>query len=421
MEKRSFFDIVFGKNKQSNAVKTSMKMMSGYTPYFSDFNADAYESDVVRSVIDTIARHAGKFKPKHIRYLNGKIEPSDSYLDELLSLYPNPYMDAYNFIYKVVTNLYLSNNAFVLVQYDETGKVNGFYPITSSNVELLEANRQVFVKFMFYNGDILTVPYSEIIHLKRFFYKNDFYGESSLQAITPMLELINTTNQGIINAIKSSAYIRGILKFTMTLKPEAIKQQRDAFIAEYLDITNNGGVAATDAKADYIPLSNEAKMVDANHMKFIEEKVYKYFNVSENIVKSCYNEEEFNAFFESILEPIALQFSLQFTEKVFTKRERGFGNKVIFEANRLQYASNTTKIELIKAGAPIGMFTINDMREIFNMSPVEDGDIRLQSLNFVDAKKANEYQLGVKEDDAKEESSADDSENGEGDTPNSTV
>jgi HK97 family phage portal protein len=389
---------VFGKQKEPQGSKTSLRMMSGYTPIFTDFNGEAYDSDVVRSVVDTIARHAGKFKPKHIRYIDGTVSKTPSNLEDLLGTSPNPYMDTYNFLYKVVTHLYMNNNAFILIQQDSYGNITGFYPINSTNVELLESGKEVFVKFRFISGEQLTVPYSQVIHLRRFFNRNDFYGEYSTKPLNPVLELINTTNQGIINAIKSSAYLRGLLKFTQAyLKPEDIKKQRDDFVNDYMTMSNNGGIAATDAKADYVELKSDPKMVDANQMKLIEDKVYKFFNVSENIVKSNYTEDEFNAFFESILEPIAIQFSLQFTYKVFTKRERGFGNSIVFEANRLQYASNKTKVEILKTAAPIGLMTLNEMREIFNMAPIEGGDKRVQSLNFVDADKANQYQLNNKE------------------------
>jgi HK97 family phage portal protein len=302
-------------------------------------------------------------------------------------------MNAYDFYYKVVTQLYLKNNAFILIQTDGVNTM-GFYPINSSYVELLEAKDELFVKFTFWNGKTITVPYDEVIHLRRFYNDNDMYGESNDDALLPTLELINTTNQGIINAVKSSAFLRGLLKFQSVLRPEDLRKHRDDFIKDYMDVNNNGGVAATDAKADYVPLNSDPKMVNSQQMKLIEEKVYKYFNINEAIVTSKYNENEWNAFYESVLETLAVQMSLEFTSKLFSDRERGHGNELIFEANRLQYASTTTKISLINTLMPLGLLTMNESREIFNLAPVEGGDKRLISLNYVDASKANKYQVG---------------------------
>lgn len=391
-EKRSLFDRIFGRRTAPTSVQ-SLKMMNGFIPSFSTI-ADAYDTDVVRSAVDAISRNAAKLKPKHIRRINGQVTYMDSNVEYLLSVRPNPYMDAYTFWYKVITQKYTQNNAYVFIDWDENGQAKSFYPINASQVEFVEAQNQIFVRFSFLGGQKVTLPYQDVIHLRRFFYKNDLYGETNHQALMPTLELINTTNEGIVNAIKSSANLRGLLKFSAMLKPDDMKAQRDAFINDYLDISNNGGIAATDAKAEYIPLSSDPKLVDAKQMELIEDKVYKYFNVNAAIVKSDYTEEQWNAFYESVIEPNAIEMSLEFTAKLFTQRERGFGHEIVFEANRLQYASNTTKLNLVTVMMDRGILSMNEAREIFNLAPIEGGDKRIVSLNYVDANIANQYQLG---------------------------
>lgn len=391
-EKRSLFDRIFGRQTAPASVQ-SMRMLNQFTPIFTSMN-DAYDSDVVRAAVDAIARNAAKLKPKHIRRMNGTVTPTNSNIEYLLSVRPNPYMDAYSFLYKTVTQLYLQNNAYIFIDWSETGQVKGFYPINSSSVEFVEAQNQLFVKFMFYGGQQVTLPYQDVIHLRRFFYKNDLYGESGARALMPTLELIHTTNEGLVNAVKSSAALRGLLKFSAMMKPEDMKKQRDTFINDYLNISNNGGIAATDAKAEYVPLTNDPKMADAKQMEIIEDKIYKYFNVNASIVKSDYSEQQWNAFYESVIEPIAIQLSLEFTSKVFTDREQGWGNEIVFEANRLQYASNQTKIQIVQTLMDRGLLSQNQALEIFNLPPVEDGDKRIISLNFVDQSIANQYQMG---------------------------
>lgn len=394
-ERRSLYDMIFGKNPKTINNQTQLKMLSGFHPQFSMFGSEAYDSDIVRAAVDSIARHAAKLKPKHVRRVNGQVLPSNSTLERLLQVRPNPFMDAYSFYYKVVTLLYMRNNAFIFINKDSVGNVLGFYPVDASSVELVEAAGQVFAKFKFMGGQQITLPYEELIHLRRFFYKNDIFGETSERALLPTLELIQTTNDGIANAVKSSAYLRGLLKFTNTMiKPEEIKRQRDLFVTDYLDVTNNGGIAAIDAKAEYQELKNNPMMIDSNQMNAIEEKIYKFYNVNKDIIMSSYNEDTWNAFYESVLEPIAIQLSLEFTSKLFTDRERGFGNEIVFEANRLQYASNRTKIELVKELTSLGLLSLNEAREVFNLSAIEDGDKRIVSLNYVDASLANQYQLG---------------------------
>lgn len=411
MIKLAIWDKWFGKPKYEDKSFTQYQMMSGFTPVFSGFGSDAYASDVVRSVIHAIASNAAKLKPKHIRRLEGEIKLQKSRIERLLSVRPNPLNNAYDFYYKIVTQLYMRSNAFILIQTNRF-QVTGFYPIVAQTVEMLEYQNEIYLRFWFANGKKLTVPYDEVIHLRRFYNDSDMFGEANDKSLLPTLELINTTNQGISNAVKTSAFLRGLLKFTGMIKPEDMKKQRDMFVKDYLDVNNNGGIAATDQKADYVELRTDPKMIDAKQMALIESKVYKYFNVNEKIVMSTYSEEDWNAFYESVLEPLALQMSLEFTSKLFTETEQAHGNEIIFEANRLQYASNKTKIEVVTMMVDRAMMSLNQGLEVFNMAPVEDGDKRILSLNFVDAAKANKYQVGEEDEppDRKEVDQEDDEE-----------
>lgn len=394
---------IFGGKSQPEPT-TYYKTLNDYAPYFSNFNGGIFDSDVGRTCIDAIARNAAKLKPRHIRRLSkDKVEGVGSNIEYLLGVRPNIYMNAYDFLYKVVAQLYTSNNAFIYIRY-EAGKIVGFYPINYSSLEMVEYLGDLYCKFTFATGFKMTVPYSEMIHLRRHFNRDDLFGEDSLKPFKPTLSLMQTINQGIVNSIKSSARLRGLLKYTATIRPEDLVKQRDQFINDYLRIDNNGGIGVLDAKADFIPVNLEPKMADGEQMKQVRESAYRYFGISEKIINSTYDENEWNAFYESVIEPIAVQLSLEFTSKIFTSRELGHGNEIVFEANRLQYASAKTKIELLKQLMPLGLLSVNEGREIFNMSAVEDGDKRIISLNYIDAALANEYQgaKGGEEDEGKE-------------------
>lgn len=394
MERRSVFDRLLGRYSVPTRDMTKLQLMN-YNPVFTTFGNDAYSSDVVRSTIHAIATHTGKLKAKHIRRNGSVIEPISSNVERLLSVRPNPYMNSFDFLYKVVTQLYLKNNAFILIQ-TEGFEVVGFYPINSTNVEMLEVNDELYTRFRFLNGKELTVPYSQVIHLRRFYNENDIYGESNSQALLPTLELLHTTSEGISNAVKSSAHLRGILKFTTAmLKPEDMKKQVDDFVDQYMSVSNNGGIAGIDSKADYQELKSNPILIDAAQMNAIEEKVYKYFNVNKKVVMSECTEEEFDSFYETVIEPIALQLSLEFSSKLFTNREQGFGNQIIFEANRLAFLSTKTKLQMIQELVPLGILSLNEAREILNMAEIEQGDKRIVSLNYVDVSLANQYQVGA--------------------------
>ena len=391
MELRGMFDRIFGK-KPSPVNVTYYKTLNEYIPFFSSFDAELYDSDIVRTCIDAIARNVAKLKPKHIRRLNGEIVKTLSTIERMLQVRPNEYMNTYDFLYKVVSQLYSNNNAFIYI-YTERGVIKGFYPLNYAFIEPVEYGGELYFRFTFKAGFRMTVAYTELIHLRRHFNRDEIFGEDGRKPLKSTLDLINTINQGIVNAIKSSARLRGWLKFNQVLRPEDMKKQRDQFVADYLNINNDGGIGAIDAKADFIHAKVEANMADDKQMAIVRENAYRYFGVNEKIVQATYNEDEWNAFYESVVEPIAIQLSLEFTAKVFTERELGHGNEIIFEANRLQYASAKTKVELIKELLPMELLTLNDALEILNMPQIEGGDRRLRSLNYIDASIANEYQM----------------------------
>lgn len=382
-ERRSLFQMIFGSRpSQGQHIQTQIRMLNGYTPVFTTFTGDAYDSDVVRSAVDAIARNAAKLKAKHIRRVNGTILQTDSDIEYLLSVKPNPYMNAYDFYYKIITMLFMRNNSFVFIDIDRAARrIRGFYPLNAATVEFLEHEGNIYAKFNFMGGQNVVLPYEDLIHLRRFFYKNDLYGETSDVALNPTLQLISTTDEGISNAVKSSAYLRGLIKYTNSmLKPEDIKKQRDEFVADYMNVNNNGGIAALDAKAEYQELKSEPKMVDDKQMNTIKTKVYDYFGVNEKIIRSNYSEDEWNAFYESVIEPLAIQMSLEFTAKLFTDNEKSRGNEIMYEANRLQYASMTTKLNL-REMVDRGAMTPNEWRAALNLSPLEGGDKPIRRLD----------------------------------------
>lgn len=390
-ERRNLLQKIFGAIRD-RVTLSRLQMLSGYTPVFTPWSGKPYEADVVRSAVDAIARNAAKLKAKHIRRVDGQIIPVGGQIERLLQVRPNPNMNAYDFLYKLITTLMIDNNAFAYPVWDGLNLV-AIWPINPTMAEFLEdASGTIYVRFYFAGNQQVVLPYSEVIHLRRHYYKNDISGETN-NPVNATLEAIHTTNEGLAQAVKTSANLRGIIKYQGMLKESDIKANRDRFVAEYMTVQNSGGIAALDGKAEYIPLNNDPKIINAAQMKELRDAVYRYFGVNENIVMGKYTEDEYEAFYESVLEPLAIQLSLEFTSKLFTERERGFGNEIIFESNRLQYASMKTKLNL-KEMVDRGAMTPNEWREALNLAPIEGGDIPLRRLDMIDATKANEYQLG---------------------------
>ena len=386
----SLLDKLFRKQE----TRTGVQLVNEPTGVFSSYCGDAYSNDIYRGAVDAIARNVGKLKGSHvISYGDQTKAAGDDKLNRLLQVRPNPYMSAYDLLYKLATHYYLYNNSFALLVRDQRGNTTGIYPITETGVEMLtDSLNNLYCRFTFANGKQAVFSYNDVIHLRRNFNSNELLGDDN-GALLPALELAHTQNEGIISGIKSGANIRGILKFTQIMSPQKLKEEKEAFINDYLQVSNDGGVVAVDQKAEYTPIENKPVMLSAEQTKAIQDKIYNYLGITESIVNSSYTEDQFAAFYESTIEPFAVALSMEFTAKIFTDREIAFGNSIMFESGRLQFSSNATKVSLIKELMPYGLLTVNQALEILNLPAVSDGDRRLQTLNVVDAAHAAEYQL----------------------------
>lgn len=356
-------------------------------------DSSVYKSIFCRVCIDAIAENAAKLKPKVM--MGNKI--GDEKLQRLLEISPNEYMNAFEFLYKVVTCWATDNNAFIYIKRNpQTYDVDGLYPINYSSCEFVEYANELFVRFTFMTGYQMTVAYTDLCHLRRFFGENDLFGESNEDTLKPQIGLMNVVHKGLAAAVNANNRLKGLIKLNLNMKNEDIKATQEQFVKDYLTISNSGGVAALDSRMDYIELKNSSVMADDSQMKTLRNDVMQYFHVSENILLAKYTEDEWNAFYESVIEPIAIRLGLELTRKIFTERELAFGNRIVFEANRLQYMSSASKINLLKEMMPFGIFDVDEGREIFNMAPLPDGKgkRRLQSLNFVNYDIADQYQNG---------------------------
>ncbi|SPF51133.1 putative Phage portal protein, HK97 family [Candidatus Desulfosporosinus infrequens] len=423
-EIRSMFSGMFPKKtqpqqQQSPPVFGQFRTLNGYLPVASNTNGSIYYNYLMRMCLRAIATHVAKADVKHIRYVTSTRAdgstatdtiPQNSNIANLLSGQPNPYMNSSEFLFKLTTNLLIHNNGWVYLKEDENpgpsmGNTLGFYPLNSSFVTYMESKEVItddetgnlFVKFNFRGGEEIIVPYEQIIHIKRDYFENDLMGSYNDQAIRPLTELVNTVHNGIIKAVENApANIRGSLKFPGVLKVSDLKAKANELLSKFFDINNNGGIIVTDdSMGEFKPIDGKAVLLDAPQMEAIQRQVFGYYNVNAKFVFSEYNESEFNAVFNSVISPILKQYSEAFTYKVFTDRQRGFGNKIIFTANRIEHTSDLTKTQILQYAGPLGIFSINEYRELFGYAPQVGGERTVESLNFVDVNIKNDYQLNM--------------------------
>ena len=348
MEFRNMFNAIFG-GKKNDIVTQQIQLLNSCDNYFSPWGQNIYDDATVRTCVDTIARNAAKLRPAHIRRVDDKVVKTDSALDSLLSTRPNQYMSTYDFLYKLVTQLYLYNNAFAYIQTDASGNVSAIYPLDYNSLELRELNNELYCRFRFNGGQQTTVPYEDLIHIRRHFNDSDIFGSSNLQPLDGPLNILNSVKQALENAVKNCTKLRGYLKAVGTVRDEDLTAILKNFTSQFTSSTSTtGGIGAIDNRVDFKQITGDIQTADNSQMTYCREDIYRYFGLSDKMVTGTFTESDSNAFYESLIEPLSIQLSQEFTAKVFTSRAQGFGNEIVFQTNRLEYADLKSKTAMIQ-------------------------------------------------------------------------
>jgi len=375
------------------------------------FGDEITNSDVVRICIDRIATQCSKLKARYIKVESDGIQTEKKgRVAFLLKSKPNPLMTTSQFLYRVVSLLVLNDNSFIYPLYDPaTYELKALYPLKPLMVEPIEDSiGQYFLRFYFSDGTNYMLPYENVIHLRRFYARDDFFGGNSSneahESLLKTLKLNDSLLNGVETGMLASFQVKGLLKINGMLKESDKQKQLDEFnrAVESASLKGNA-IIPMDAKSEYVPLEVEPKFVSEGTLTFLQNKILDYFGVSTSIFENDFDENQFNAFYESTIEPIAIQLSEAFSCGLLTDGMLERGEEIIFFSERLQYASWNTKVGAIEKLMGLGILSLNESRNLLGLEPVEGGNKRLQSLNYVDADKANEYQVGGSNEDEQEQ------------------
>lgn len=365
------FDWLFGnKPKPEGKYEGTFKMLNGYTPKFTSFGGEIYESELVRASINALATHISKLDVQTF----GAAKPA---LQRKLAHGPNEFQTWTQFLARAATIYYNRNTLFIVPVWDEYGEISGIYTPVPERCELVQYNTEngkiPFLRYEFSSGQKAAVELEYCGIMVRMQYKNDFFGENN-HALWPTMDLIHVQNQGIEEGVKSSATFRFMAQLNQFVKSEDLANERKRFSALNLSKDAEGGgiLLFPNSYSNVQQISSKPFTVDAEQMKVIADNVFQYFGVNEKILKNEYDSTVWSAFFEGAIEPWAIQFSEVLTKMLFTFREQSQGNYVMATANRLEYMSNADKLAVASQMADRGLMTRNEIRQIFNLPPLDE-------------------------------------------------
>lgn len=375
---------------------------------YGQFGQDIYASATVQQAISCIVREIKKLNPSHIRYVESDPVPVKSSTVQDVLREPNPLMTTSDFLEKITWLLMLNYNAFVIPIYrtwtdERTGQERRYYealyPIQPTQVDFIEdATGRLFVHFWFMNGYDTTIPYDDVIHIKYNYSVNTYMGggldgQPDHEAILKTLDLNKKLLDGVAKAMNASYAINGIVKYNTIIGDEETKDAIDQF--NQMLQRSESGFVPVDLKAEIIPFQRTTQIVDDDTLKFVDESILRHWGVPLCILKGDFTKDQYEAFYTRTLEPLVISFSQAFTKKMFTEREKAFGNRVELYPKELIFLSVAQTIEMIKELSPTGALYENEKRTVLGLRPLPELEgKRYMSLNWVNADRAEEYQLG---------------------------
>lgn len=384
-------------------------VMSGRTPIYSAFGRDIYASDVVTQATQCVTNEVMKLAPVHVIQQGADIVPvaAGDALQRVLNA-PNHYMTTADFLSKVMYTYFAKCNSWIIPTYreDNLGRrtYTGLYPVDPSSVTFLEDTAgRLYVELKFDRADYsgITLPYSDIIHLRRNYGADEYMGGGvgglpDDRALLSTLEINHQMLQGVSKAMKASQNVYGVVKYGSLISKDSTLAAVQEFEEKVKQSTD--GIIALDMAGEYIPIPRDIKLVDEKTLKFIDEKILRHFGVSLPILTGDYTKAQYEAFYQKTIEPLVIQFSQEFTRVLFTDRERSYNHQVKFYAKELIFMSMDQKIAVLNLLAPTGSVYENEKRVAFGWQPLPElVGKRYMSLNWIDASLANEYQAGKKD------------------------
>lgn len=372
------FDKIFGRApKPVGKYEGSFVSLTGHRPHFTRWGGDIYERELIRASINAIATHVSKLKVE----VQGAARPS---LQTKLKHGPNQWQTWGQLLYRMATILEIHNNVMIVPVYDEYGEPSGIFTPLPDRCEVIEYDGVPYLRYRFSNGKSAAIEMSYCGIMNKFQYRDDFFGENN-HALLPTLDLIHIQNQGIEEGVKNAAHFRYIARVNNFTKSEDLKKERTRFSEENLRDDGGGILLFPNTYTDIKQVDAKPWVVDADQMKAIKENVYEYFGVNEDVLENKAYGDAWSAFYEGVIEPFAIQFSEVMTKMLFTFREQSQGNIVMATANRLQYMTNADKLAVSSQLVDRGIMSLNDAREIWNLPPVEGGDVRIMRGEYYNA------------------------------------
>ena len=299
-------------------------------------------------------------------------------VSELLTISPNNSVSSYDFINKIETVRNEKGNAYVLIERDTFSQPSKLYLLNSDivNIAIENNSREVYYIIHAASGNKLIIHNMDMLHFKH------IVGSNMLKGISPIDVLKNTTDfDAAIRKFNLSEMQKPdsfVLKYGSNIDVKKRKSVIENFKQFYEE---NGGILFQEPGVEIDPITKKYVSEDiVASENLTRERVANVFqlpavflnaNESSNFTKN----EELNRFFlQHTLISIIKQYESEFNRKLLTPLDRKKNRYFKFNVKAYLRADSATQAEVYFKAVRSGYYTINEIRELEDLPPVENGD-----------------------------------------------
>lgn len=394
----NLWDRLFGKK---NMTTGKINTLNVFSPNFSseakkEFNA------TFEACVGTHSAFISKINP--VVYLKDKPAENRNRINRIISLRPNPVMNASQF-YKAVARSYYGDNIVVIWPNwrIENGQriLDGLWPLDIDTISTAATNDgKIAIKFRVNGKEHFQMAEDLVILQREVDIKKLFNGKNP--ALDRTLKVIQTSYEGLEQAVIMSQYIRFIIRSATMLSEENLRKRQE----EFMKRLKGDGALYVDGSEEIREVNSNGKWPLAPEIASLKEDIYEFQGITPNIIKGDYTEAQWQAYYERSIEPFCIELAQELTLKLFTENEIDRGNKIQVVTSPLQTATLSTRVQLAQTYLKLPQVVPNVVCDLLYLPQQEGGDKVQSSLNWVDGDKKNEYQdvnsekeKGPKEDD----------------------
>lgn len=306
---------------------------------------------------------------------------------------PNDDMTSTDMRCAMQANLSLRSNCYAEILRDVDGDPVGLYPVESQRVTMYRDSTTRRIKYRLDNGT--TLDKADVVHVRANSF-NGLVGADVLGTVRECIALAIALQDNAAKFFGNGSRPGGVLEHPAALSEEAQERLRKQF-EDQVGGKNLYRMMVLEEGLKYVAQRSENKDSQFDESRVAQDlNICRVFGVPPHKIgilnaQPRANVEQDNlSFIMDTIRPHVVRWEQTLNAKLLTAEDRDQGFYVRFNLNAIQRGDMKSRYDAMAVGRQWGWLSANDCREAEELEPIEGGDIYLQPLNMVEAKRASE-------------------------------